>query len=60
MIENSEEGVYALMYHHAESSKGIGFIIIMFMISKEKQWFISLFKVYKYRWMSKIYIHQNF
>ena len=37
LIENLEEGVYALVHHHVESSKEIGFIITMFMISEEKQ-----------------------
>lgn len=58
MIRNSKQGMYALC-HLAENSKGIGFITIMFMMSKENQSFI-LFRVYKYIRMSEVYVHQKY
>lgn len=52
-------GIYALTRHHTEKSKGIGFVITVLAMSKEKLLFTLLFRVFKYRRMSKMFVHQN-
>lgn len=51
--------MYALTHHHTEKSKRIGFVITMLAMSEEKQLFTLLFRVFKYRRMSKMFVHQN-